>query len=123
MTVEKNKNLTLLIRICLILCAVEWAVFAVLNFAQSPELNGENLLGNWMALLMMGNAVLFGLGAWLVEKPIVQVFLLLWLFINFVLTFTDDFGVMDLLNAVLIGFILCLLMVKTRSNKKNLKKD
>ena len=76
-----------------------------------------------MALLMMGNAVLFGLGAWLVEKPIVQVFLLLWLFINFVLTFTDDFGVMDLLNAVLIGFILCLLMVKTRSNKKNLKKD
>lgn len=123
MTVEKEKNLTLLIRICLILCAIEWIVFAALHLFQSSLSVEGNRFGNLVVFLMIGNAILFGLGAWLIEKKGVQISLALWLLINFILTFTDDFGLMDLLNSILVGFVFCLLMIKTCSNRKKLKED
>ncbi len=76
-----------------------------------------------MALLMIGNAVLFGLGAWLVEKSIVQIFLIIWLLINFILTFTDDFGLFDMLNSILVGFTLFLLIIKIQSHRKKQKES
>ncbi len=123
MEIDKEKNLTLLLRICLILSAVEWAVFAILNLFQSTDLIRSNPSGIWMALLMIGNAVLFGLGAWLVEKSIVQIFFIIWLLINFILTFTDDFGLFDMLNSILVGFTLFLLIIKIQSHRKKQKES
>ena len=121
MTANKEKNLTLLIRICLILCAIEWIVFAALNLIQSSPLVEGNRYGSLVVFLMIGNAVLFGLGAWLIEKKTVQIFLVLWLFINFILTFTDDFGLMDLLNSIFVGFVFCMLVIKLYSHKSRTK--
>jgi len=121
LTANKEKNLTLLIRICLILCAIEWIVFAALNLIQSSPLVEGNRYGSLVVFLMIGNAVLFGLGAWLIEKKTVQIFLVLWLFINFILTFTDDFGLMDLLNSIFVGFVFCMLVIKLYSHKSRTK--
>ena len=123
MTANKEKNLTLLIRICLILCAIEWIVFAALNLIQSSPLVEGNRYGSLVVFLMIGNAVLFGLGAWLIEKKTVQIFLVLWLFINFILTFTDDFGLMDLLNSIFVGFVFCMLVIRLCSNWKAPRKS
>lgn len=93
--------------------AAVWVVFGIFGLAW---------LGNWtgtqfyvmlvVAILMLGNAVVLAWFGWMVDRepPRYLRLALFYIFINLVLSLTDQFGLADLLYVVycLVLFALCL---------------
>lgn len=102
---------TKMIRSLLLLNFLVWIILAVLTFFRSA---GEILVENWTTLLisamMIGNALALGLCAWQYQHKFIRVFALTWLLINVILTFTDQFGLLDALTLILDLLIISLIL-------------
>ena len=100
------------------------AIWLLLSVVSVVRLVTRDAVETWMfwvfgiiAVLMVGNASAMILAGWLLARRQKQIYIfaLLLLLVNIVLSFTDQFGLLDLLTVLLDIAILLLLLVKARS--------
>ena len=66
-----------------------------------------------MAVMMIGNASIFGLCAWKLTQRKFKLIGMVWLLVNVVLTFTDQFGIFALVTLILDILILGLVFLQS----------
>lgn len=105
-----------------------WFVFSIWLFLsdRSKIFHGLNLY-DVLSLLMLFNFLIFLLLAYLVFKKYKYSFHLsfIWLLLNFLLTFTDQFGLLDVLVLLLniFSLVYCLFLRKELIPKIDLRKE
>ena len=94
-----------------------WLVLGIITISKSDELFPQALIG----MLMLGDAIAFGVFAFLHKNKriITNILILLFLSANVILTFTDQMGVMD--YAVLVLNIVAIAAYVVLSAKKTAK--
>lgn len=119
---KRGRRLILLIKFFLGIFVLEWIAFAILaTMNRIPSLEMTSGLIFILTVLMLGNAAIFGVCAWGFEKKGFATFTLVWLVINIILTFTDEFGFYDLVNLIINLLALLLVIYFIVIRQKQLK--
>ena len=90
---------------------VLWVVLSIMVITKSEEFYPQTIVG----ILMIGDAIAFGVFAFLYKKDntLIKILILGFLFVNLVLTFTDQMGALDFvvaaLNIICIGSYIVLI--------------
>lgn len=118
---EKTRSNIFPVRLAQILLGLNaaiWLIFGSLSWQRLADKNPDQVIPlGIIALLMFGNVgamilAAFGLGK---RRQAAYFFALAVLFINIVLTFTDQFGLFDLLTLLIDLIILAVLIGKKQS--------
>lgn len=100
-------------RLLFFLNTILWLAFGISTVVGVVSSNQEDKLMQWMvAIMMFGNAyamMISGIGI-LSRRKIFYLLALAVIFVNLVLTFTDQFGLFDFVTLVIDGVILALLI-------------
>ncbi len=105
------------VQVLLVLNTAVWLTFGIISLLRLSLQNPEQIgVLSIVAVLMFGNVAAFLLAAWLLSwRPKWGFYVTLAvLLVNIVLTFTDQFGLFDLLTLLLDLTILALLLAGRR---------
>lgn len=106
---SKKNGIFSVTRYLLVLDMLVWIGFAFLTLYQNRGIEKMPYSSVLMAVMMIGNALIFGLCAWKFTQRKFKITCMVWLLVNIVLTFTDQFGIFDLvtliLDIIILGFV------------------
>lgn len=112
---KKEERMTRSIQGLLLLDMIVWLVLAGMTlFEQAPAASDIVNYQQYLGLLMIGNALIFGIFAFYYPKPRFRMMAVVWLMVNIVLTFTDQFGLYDILTLVLDVLIVVLILIQKK---------
>ena len=97
--------------------AIIWLMFGIISLARLAGKQSNQAIILWIvAILMFANMGAMLLSAWLIgkRKMIFYLIALAVLLINIILTFTDQFGLFDLLTLLIDLVLLGILLVKRK---------
>ena len=105
-------------QILLALDGMVWIGLGIFSWVSQVEKHPDDeALYSLLALMMLGNALVMLLCAWLIgkRKKVFYLFSLAVLMVNLLLTFTDQFGGLDLVT-LLLGVLVCGIMIFRRED-------
>ena len=114
---RKKERMMRLIQGLLLLDMIVWMALGGMSLhkqaaAAAEPANFQQTIG----LMMIGNALLFGILAFYYRKTHFRMLTVVWLMVNIVLTFTDQFGLLDILTLLLDVLILVLILIQKKRN-------
>lgn len=112
LSLNKKNIIFSVARYLLVLDMLVWIGLAFLTLYQNRGIEKIPYTSVLMAVMMVGNALIFGLCAWKFTQRKFKITCMVWLLVNIVLTFTDQFGIFDLLTFVLDILILGLIFLQ-----------
>ncbi len=108
---KKENRMTRSIQGLLLLDMIVWIVLGGMMLHQQVAVD-EACFQQYLGLLMIGNGLIFGVLAFYYRKPRSRRMAVVWLMANIILTFTDQFGLYDVLTLVLDVLIVVLILVQ-----------
>jgi len=102
----------------LCLNAIVWLLFGIISLLRlSARYSEQSFVLVIIAIMMFGNVIAMLLTAWLLgkQKKLFYILALIVLFVNIILTFTDQFGLFDFITLLIDLIILGLLLTKRNS--------
>ena len=94
-----------------------WLTFGIWSLIRIGNSAPDSRITLWViAILMLGNATAFLFCGWAIEKQnhLLHIAIITVLVVNIVLTFTDQFGIFDLLTLLLDLILLALAFIRFR---------
>ncbi|NMB61564.1 MAG: hypothetical protein GYA18_04405 [Chloroflexi bacterium] len=107
---KKNQRIALVLRYLLILNALIWVLLAIFTVVQRYKNGSISPFTILLIGMMIGNGLVFGWCSWRLSMRSYQIIYIAWLVLNIILTFTDQFGALDLITLILDTLILSLLL-------------
>ena len=116
--VKSNCNTLKMTQALLCLNAIVWLLFGIISLLRlSARYSEQSFVLVIIAIMMFGNVIAMLLTAWLLgkQKKLFYILALIVLFVNIILTFTDQFGLFDFITLLIDLIILGLLLTKRNS--------
>ncbi|NMC47690.1 MAG: hypothetical protein GYA52_12765 [Chloroflexi bacterium] len=108
---KKNQWMIPVLHYLLILNMLIWVLLAIFTWLQSHRNGSISPSIVLLVGMMIGNGLVFGWCSWKLSSGIGQWICVAWLVLNIILTFTDQFGTLDLITLMLDILILSLLLL------------
>lgn len=108
---KKEKRMIRSIQGLLLIDMIAWMVLGGIMLHQQAAADAASFQQT-IGLMMIGNALIFGVLAFSYRKPHFRNITVVWLMVNIILTFTDQFGLYDVLTLVLDVLIVVLILVQ-----------
>lgn len=117
---RKKESMIRLIQGLLLLNMVVWVALGGLTLhKQAAAAADAASFRQTIGLMMIGNALIFGALAFSYRKPHFRNITVVWLMVNIVLTFPDQFGLYDVLTLMLDVLIVVLILVQKKRYPQN----
>jgi len=112
---RKKENMMHLIQGLLLLNMIVWVALGGLTLHKQAAAAADAVsFQQTIGLMMIGNALIFGVLAFSYRKPHFRNITVVWLMVNIVLTFSDQFGLYDVLTLMLDVLIMVLILVQKK---------
>jgi len=117
---KKENRMTRSIQGLLLLDMIVWIVLGGMMLdKQALTAVDSAIFQRYIGLMMIGNALIFGVLAFSYRKPHFRNITVVWLMVNIVLTFPDQFGLYDVLTLMLDVLIVVLILVQKKRYPQN----
>ena len=117
---KKENRMTRSIQGLLLLDMIVWIVLGGMMLdKQALTAVDSAIFQRYIGLMMIGNALIFGVLAFSYRKPHFRNITVVWLMVNIVLTFPDQFGLYDVLTLMLDVLIVVLILVQKKRYPHN----